>query len=94
MSEQNKVKCPLLNKEIDWGYCWELCNIATDDILLEGDTVPDWDKLSRYVRSAVDIRASQKAPDSSPIFSEGKSKGPSVKTRYGRPWSPTEAIVD
>ena len=44
MSEQNKVKCPLLNKEIDWGYCWELCNIATDDILLEGDTVPDWDK--------------------------------------------------
>lgn len=40
MSEQNKVKCPLLNKEIDW----ELCNIATDDILLEGDTVPDWDK--------------------------------------------------
>ena len=39
MSEQNKVKCPLLNKEIDWGYCWELCNI-----LLEGDTVPDWDK--------------------------------------------------
>lgn len=44
MSEQNKVKCPLLNKEIDWGYCWELCNIATDDILLEGDTVLDWDK--------------------------------------------------
>ena len=33
-----------MDKEIDWGYCWELCNIATDDILLEGDTVPDWDK--------------------------------------------------
>jgi len=93
MSEQNKVKCPLLNKEIDWGYCWELCNIATDDILLEGDTVPDWDKALE-VCSAVDIQASQKAPDLSPIFSEGKSKGPSVKMRYGRPWSPTEAIVD
>jgi hypothetical protein len=49
---------------------------------------------SRYVKSAVDIQASQKALDLSPIFSEGKSKGPSVKTRYGRPWSPTEAIVD
>ena len=49
MSEQNKVKCPLLNKEIDWGYCWELCNIATDDILLEGDTVPDWDKALEAV---------------------------------------------
>ena len=48
----------------------------------------------RYVKSVVDIQASQKAPDLSPIFSEGKSKGPSVKMRYGRPWSPTEAIVD
>ena len=44
MSEQNMVKCPLLNKEIALGYCWELCNIATDDILLKGDTILDWDK--------------------------------------------------
>ena len=39
----SKIFCPLLNKEIDEGYCWELCNIATDEILLEGDTVNDWD---------------------------------------------------
>lgn len=38
-----KVFCPLLNKEIEEGYCWEICNIATDDILLEGDIVEDWD---------------------------------------------------
>ena len=83
MSEQNKVKCPLLNKEIDWGYCWELCNIATDDILLEGDTVPDWDKPSRYVRSAADIRASQKAPDSSPIFQRVNLRVPQLKRDTG-----------
>ena len=39
----NKIFCPLLNKEIEEGYCWELCNIATNDVLLEGDTVTDWD---------------------------------------------------
>lgn len=44
MSQKDKIICPLLNKEIDWGYCWELCNIATDDILLADDSVPDWRK--------------------------------------------------
>ena len=43
MSWSEKVPCPLLNKEIDEGYCWELCNIGTDEILLDGDKVPDWD---------------------------------------------------
>lgn len=42
-----KIFCPLLNKEIEWGYCWELCNIATDDILLEGDIVKDWDAAQK-----------------------------------------------
>lgn len=42
--EKTKVHCPLLNKDIDWGYCWELCNIGTDEILLEGDKVSDWDE--------------------------------------------------
>lgn len=36
------VYCPILKKQIDEGYCWELCNIGTDDILLEGDTITDW----------------------------------------------------
>ena len=76
MSEQNKVKCPLLNKEIDWGYCWELCNIATDDILLGIRPL-------RYVRSAVDIRASQKAPNSSPIFQRVNLKAPQSKRDTG-----------
>lgn len=44
MSKSEKVKYPLLDKEIEWGYCWELCNIGTDEILLEGDKVPDWDE--------------------------------------------------
>ena len=57
MSKQvnNKIFCPLLNKEIDEGYCWELCNIGTDEILLEGDDVKDWkeaykicDKCGRF----------------------------------------------
>ena len=57
MSNQvnNKIFCPLFNKEIDEGYCWELCNIGTDEILLEGDEVKDWkeaykicDKCGRF----------------------------------------------
>lgn len=40
----NKIYCPILKREIEDGYCWELCNIGTDDILLEGDKVPDWDE--------------------------------------------------
>ena len=45
-----KIFCPLLNKEIEDGYCWEICNIATDDILLEGDTVKDWDAAREICR--------------------------------------------
>ena len=43
----NKIFCPLLNKEIEEGYCWELCNIATNDVLLEGDTVTDWEAAQK-----------------------------------------------
>lgn len=39
----NKTFCPLLNKEIEEGYCWELCNIATNDVLIDGDEIKDWD---------------------------------------------------
>ena len=46
----NKVFCPLLNKEIDDGYCWELCNIGTDEFLLEGDKVDDWDEAQRICK--------------------------------------------
>ena len=42
-----KHYCPLLQKEIEVGYCWELCNIGTDDILLNGDKVEDWDKAQK-----------------------------------------------
>ena len=45
-----KIFCPLLNKEIEEGYCWEICNIATDDILLEGDTIKDWDVAREICR--------------------------------------------
>lgn len=51
----NKIFCPLLNREIEDGYCWELCNIGTDDILLKGDDIKDWkeaykicDECGRY----------------------------------------------
>ena len=54
-SVSNKIFCPLLNKEIEEGYCYELCNIGTDEILLKGDEVKDWneadkicDKCGRY----------------------------------------------
>lgn len=46
----NKVFCPLLNKEIDDGYCWELCNIGTDEILSYGDKVTDWDEAQRICK--------------------------------------------
>ena len=36
--------CPLMKRKIDWGYCSELCNIGTDQILLPGDQVEDWDE--------------------------------------------------
>ncbi len=42
-SVSKKIYCPLMKSEIEVGYCWELCNIASDDILLDGDTVEDWD---------------------------------------------------
>lgn len=41
------IFCPLLNKKIEEGYCWELCNIATNDILLAGDNVMDWDEAQK-----------------------------------------------
>ena len=52
----NKIFCPLLEKEIEEGYCWEICNIGTSEILLKGDEVKDWDeayeicnKCGRYI---------------------------------------------
>lgn len=50
MLKSEKVQCPLLNKEIDEGYCWELCNIGTDEILLEGDKVHDWDEALKVCK--------------------------------------------
>ena len=45
MYERNKkIFCPLVHREIEVGYCYELCNIATDEILLDGDKVSDWDE--------------------------------------------------
>lgn len=45
-----KVFCPIFNREIETGYCWELCNIGTDNILLEGDKVDDWDEAQRICK--------------------------------------------
>ena len=47
---ENDVFCPLLNKTINTGYCWELCNIGTDEILMGDDKVPDWDKATEICR--------------------------------------------
>lgn len=46
-SISKKIYCPLVKREIEVGYCWELCNIASDDILLDGDTVTDWDAAQK-----------------------------------------------
>lgn len=37
-----KLYCPLMKRDIEVGYCWELCNIGSDEMLLEGDIVEDW----------------------------------------------------
>ena len=83
MSEQNKVKCPLLNKEIDWGYCWELCNIATDDILLEGDTVPDWDKALEVCKKCGRYSGESESPYMSLIFQRVNLRPPQLKHDTG-----------
>lgn len=36
-----------MKRAIEVGYCWELCNIASDDILLDGDTVENWDTAQK-----------------------------------------------
>ena len=41
-----KVFCPILGHEISQGYCWDICNIGSDDILLHGDKIADWDKAA------------------------------------------------
>ena len=46
----SRIYCPLLQREIEEGYCWELCNIATDDILLDGDRVANWDDAQKVCR--------------------------------------------
>lgn len=47
VADEEDVFCPLLNKKINWGYCWELCNIGTDDILLRSDRIDDWDEAQK-----------------------------------------------
>ena len=44
------IDCPLLNKKISEGYCFDLCNIAIDDILLDSDKIDDWDKAQEICK--------------------------------------------
>ena len=50
LDDEEDVFCPLLNRKIEWGYCSDLCNIGTDDILLYGDVVEDWDEAQEVCR--------------------------------------------
>lgn len=46
-SISKKVSCPLMKRDIEVGYCWELCNIASDDILIDGDTIESWETAQK-----------------------------------------------
>ena len=50
LENDKKPYCPILKRHIDWGYCWELCNIGTDDVLSYGDKVDDWDEAQRICK--------------------------------------------
>jgi hypothetical protein len=52
MSAEDDIECPLLKRKIPFGYCFELCNIATDVILLPVDKgkVSDWDKAQNICK--------------------------------------------
>ena len=50
MLQKDKVFCPIFNREIEDGYCWELCNIATDEILLGDDRVGNWDEAQEICK--------------------------------------------
>ena len=49
-TENQMVNCPLLNRKIYWGYCWELCNIGEDYVLYKEDHVDDWDEAQRICK--------------------------------------------
>ncbi|MCM0648642.1 hypothetical protein NBE98_09675 [Clostridium swellfunianum] len=46
------IFCTLLKREISEGYCFELCNIASDDILIEEDKgkITDWNKAQKICK--------------------------------------------
>ncbi len=46
----NYIYCPLVKKEISEGYCFDLCNVATDDILLDSDVIGDWEKAQEICK--------------------------------------------
>ena len=48
--KNDNVFCPLLKREIEWGYCWEICNLASDDILIGDDFVKDWKMAQEICR--------------------------------------------
>lgn len=51
----DKIYCPLLKREIETGYCRELCNIGEDEILLYGDVIKDWKESQRICREECGI---------------------------------------
>jgi len=46
------VKCSLLNREISEGDCFDLCNVAVDDILFDEDKdkINDWNKAQEVCK--------------------------------------------
>ena len=44
------VYCKLVKREISVGYCWELCNIASDEVLMNEDRIDNWDKAQKICK--------------------------------------------
>lgn len=36
-STKNNVSCPIFDKEIPSGLCWEICNIGNDSVILPSE---------------------------------------------------------
>jgi hypothetical protein len=49
---KDNIECPLIKRRISEGYCFELCNIATDEILLKEDKgrLINWKEAQRICK--------------------------------------------
>jgi len=66
------IRLSILGKDIAYGYCWELRNIPSDDILMADDKAEVWDEVERMCDTCEHFRHQTRAGAEHPVYKKAE----------------------